>query len=74
MTVINKLEKLIEEDRNDWVEWYKDVLSDSADKLETKEDKLDYLDEIEFNGDYENLAYSQGYIQGLQTAIRELQK
>ena len=72
--LILKLTNKIEEDKNDWLDWYKEILEDSEDKLETKEDKLDYLDDIEFNGAYENLAYSQGYIQGLQTAIREIEK
>jgi hypothetical protein len=70
---IIKINKIIKEEQKDMLNWYKNIIDDSSDKLTTKDQKIAYLEDIEQNDDYENLAYSQGFLQGLKTAIRLLE-
>jgi len=71
-----KIANLIKEDKKDWIEWYKEVLedgfNDGIEKYEDDKQKIEYLESVEGNGSYDELFYSQGYIQGLKTALRLL--
>lgn len=70
-----QIANLIKEEKNDWLEWYQGIIADRLDEnLKTDKDKIEYLEELEGDGDYENLMYSQGYVQGLKASLSLLNK
>ena len=72
--LLKRLNEEVKEDTNDWLDWYKNILKDSPDKLRTKKAKIEYLGEVETSDEYGNLAWSQGFVSGLLTAISIIKK